>query len=129
MSWSSTNSSNYSGGYIPFSTTIYFTDLNFDNPNDIFDYRNFANKFSKEMEEKGWSFNVYYQNKRITATAADGVFTSQYGTTKIIDNKIKSIGYTYNLQPALWGPDSGIVCPCQLHLEIFIGDEINLENI
>ena len=129
MFWTSTSSDN-SYGDMPFYTTLYFTDLNYDDPKEILDYFDFIYKFGKEMDSKGWSFDVYYENKRITGTAADGVFGSYYGTVKIKDSQIRSVGYSYNLQPSSWeGPGLNIVCPCQLRLEIFVGDEIKLEDI
>ena len=129
MLWDSTGSEN-SYGDIPFSATLYTTDLNYDDRKDILDYRDFVDKFGKEMNSKGWSFDVLYGNKRIMGMAADGVFSSIYGTVKINDSQIRSVGYSYNLNSTSWeGPGSDIVCPCQLHLEIFIGDEVNLKDI
>ncbi len=62
--------------------------------------------------------------------AADGVFESVSGTVKTLGNKIKSVGYSYNLHPTSWeGPGSDVVCPCKLRLEIFIGDEVGLSGI
>lgn len=129
MFWDSQgNGSSY--GDILFPTTLYFTDLNYNDPKDIMDSNDFAVKFGKEMEANGWNFDVNYNSKRIIGMAADGVFGSSYGTVKMISNQIKSVGYSYNLKSASWdGPGSDVVCPCQLHLEIFIGDEVNLKDI
>lgn len=130
MFWSPTGKDN-SYGDISFSTTLYFSDLNYDDPKKILDYHHgFIKEFAQEMESKGWTYDVNYGNKRIAGIAADGVFGSKYGTVKIIGDQIRSVGYSYDLNPASWeGPGSDIVCPCVLHLEIFVGDEVNLENI
>lgn len=129
MFWNTTGA-DATYGDTQFPTTLYFVDLNFDNVEEIIEYHDFASKFIEGAVSNGWDYSVLYDNKRISGTAADGVFGSIYGIVRIKDDKIRSLGYSYNLHPTSWeGLDSEVICPCRLHLEIFVGDEVDLENI